>query len=184
MDSLGGSMLFKLFKIFLYLSTLTVGGGAAMIPVINKEVVEKYKLLTEDEFLDALGIAQSTPGVLGCNISIIVGYKIYGILGALVCLFCSILPAFLSILIISIYFKDISSNYYIEKFFIAVKPALIAVLASAVVILGKKSKLKLPHYFVSFIVVILVSYFKISPFIVIFLGGLIYVIFIKFLSKE
>ena len=143
-------MLFKLFKIFLYLSTLTVGGGAAMIPVINREIVEKNKFMTEEEFLDALGIAQSTPGVLGCNISIIVGYKLCGFKGAVVCLFCSILPAFLSILIISAYFKDMNSNYYIEKFFIAVKPALVAVLASAVVILGKKSKLKKQQYVITF----------------------------------
>lgn len=176
-------MLFKLFKIFIYLSTLTVGGGAAMIPTINKEVVEKHKLMTEDEFLDALGIAQSTPGVLGCNISIIVGYKIAGILGALVCLFCSIFPAFISILLISIYFKDISSNYYVNKFFIAVKPALVAVLASAVVILGKKTKLNYKQYILSAVVVLSVMYFKISPFILIFIGGFSFV-FYKILKNK
>ena len=69
-------MLFQLFKTFLWISTLTVGGGAAMIPIINKEIVEKRKYMTQEEFLDALGIAQSIPGVLGCNISIIVGYKL------------------------------------------------------------------------------------------------------------
>lgn len=176
-------MLFKLFKIFIYLSTLTVGGGAAMIPTINKEVVEKHKLMTEDEFLDALGIAQSTPGVLGCNISIIVGYKIAGIKGAVVCLFCSIFPAFISILLISIYFKDISKNYYVSKFFFAVKPALAAVLASAVVILGKKTKLNGYQYILSGIVVIFVMYFKISPFILIFLGGFGYILYSKFLKN-
>lgn len=176
-------MLFKLFKIFIYLSTLSVGGGAAMIPLINKELVEKNKFMTESEFLDALGIAQSTPGVLGCNISIIVGYKICGVKGAIVCLFCSILPAFLSILLISLFFKDIAKNYYVNKFFIAVKPALVAVLASAFVILGKKSKLKYYNYITSIIVVILVAYFKISPFIVIFLGGFGYVLYFKFFHK-
>lgn len=177
-------MLFKLFKIFIYLSTLTVGGGAAMIPIINKELVEKNKFMTEEEFLDALGIAQSTPGVLGCNISIIVGYKICGIKGAIVCLFCSIFPAFFSILIISLFFKDIAKNYYVNKFFIAVKPALVAVLASAFVILGKKSKLKYYHYITSIIVVILVFYFKVSPFIVIFLGGLGYILYFKIFNKD
>ena len=174
-------MLFQLFKTFLWISTLTVGGGAAMIPVINKEIVEKKKYMTQEEFLDALGIAQSVPGVLGCNISIIVGYKIKGLAGALVCLFCSILPAFLSILLIAIFFKDMNENYYVSKFFIAVKPALVAVLASAVVILGKKTRLKRKHYVISLLVLILVSYFKISPFLVIFLGGFGYVLYCKFL---
>lgn len=172
-------MLFKLFKIFLWISTFTVGGGAAMIPTISKEIVDKHKLMSEDEFLDALGIAQSTPGVLGCNISIIVGYKIAGFLGAIVCLICSILPAFLSILLISIYFKDINENLDVKKFFIAVKPALVAVLASAVVILGKKTKLNYFQYFIAFLVVISVMYFKISPFILIFLGGFGYVLYSK-----
>lgn len=174
-------MLFQLFKTFLWISTLTVGGGAAMIPVINKEIVEKRKYMTQEEFLDALGIAQSVPGVLGCNISIIVGYKLKGLAGALVCLFCSIFPAFLSILIIAIFFKDMSANYYVSKFFVAVKPALIAVLASAVIILGKKTKSQAIHYLISFIVLVLVSYFKISPFLVIFLGGFGYVLYCKYL---
>ena len=174
-------MLFKLFKIFLNISTLTVGGGDTMIPVINKEVVEKHKFLTEEEFLDALGIAQSVPGVLGCNISVIVGYKIRGFAGALLCLFCSILPAFLSIIMISVFFKSMSANYYVSKFFVAVKPALVGVLASAVFILGRKTKLKGSHYIISAIVVLLVSYFKVSPFIIIFLGGFGYVFYCKFL---
>ena len=163
-------MLFQLFKTFLWISTLTVGGGAAMIPVINKEIVEKKQYMTQEEFLDALGIAQSVPGVLGCNISIIVGYKIKGIKGA--------------ILLIAIFFKDMSTNYYVNKFFIAVKPALVAVLASAVVILGKKTQLKAFHYVIGLVVLILVSYFKISPFLVIFFGGFGYVLYCKFLVDK
>ena len=177
-------MLFQLFKTFLWISTLTVGGGAAMIPVINKEIVEKKQYMTQEEFLDALGIAQSVPGVLGCNISIIVGYKIKGIKGAIVCLICSILPAFLSILLIAIFFKDMSTNYYVNKFFIAVKPALVAVLASAVVILGKKTQLKAFHYVIGLVVLILVSYFKISPFLVIFFGGFGYILYCKYLVDK
>ena len=169
-------MLFQLFKTFLWISTLTVGGGAAMIPVINKEIVEKKQYMTQEEFLDALGIAQSVPGVLGCNISIIVGYKIKGIKGAIVCLICSIL--------IAIFFKEMSTNYYVKKFFIAVKPALVAVLASAVVILGKKTQLKAFHYVIGLVVLILVSYFKISPFLVIFFGGFGYVLYCKFLVDK
>ena len=92
-----------------------------------------------------------------------------------------IFPAFLSILIIAIFFKDMSANYYVSKFFVAVKPALIAVLASAVIILGKKTKSQAIHYLISFIVLILVSYFKISPFLVIFLGGFGYVLYCKYL---
>ena len=74
-----------------------------------------------------------------------------------------------------------SANYYVSKFFVAVKPALIAVLASAVIILGKKTKSQAIHYLISLIVLILVSYFKISPFLVIFLGGFGYVLYCKFL---
>ena len=74
-----------------------------------------------------------------------------------------------------------NENYYVSKFFIAVKPALVAVLASAVVILGKKTRLKRKHYVISLLVLILVSYFKISPFLVILFGGLGYVLYCKFL---
>ena len=68
-------MLFQLFKTFLWISTLTVGGGAAMIPVINKEIVEKKQYMTQEEFLDALGIAQSVPGVLGCILVLLLDIK-------------------------------------------------------------------------------------------------------------
>jgi len=74
-----------------------------------------------------------------------------------------------------------STNHYVSKFFVAVKPALVAVLASAVIILGKKTRSKAVHYLISLIVLILVSYFKLSPFLVIFLGGFGYVLYCKFL---
>ncbi len=167
-------MLFVLFRSFLYVSALTVGGGAAMIPVIHRELVEKHQFLTEEEFLDALGVAQSTPGVLGCNISIIVGYKIAGLWGAIVCVLCAMFPAYLSILLISYFFEGMSAHPYVQKFFVAVKPAVVAVLASAVVMLAQKSKIKGNQYLVSVAVVLAVSFLGISPFVVIFAVGLVH----------
>lgn len=165
-----------LAKIFLYVSAFTVGGGAAMIPVLHRELVEKHALLTEDEFLDALGVAQSTPGVLGCNISIIAGYKIAGVAGACISVISAMLPAFVSILIISYFFQGLNAQPAVQKFFVAVKPAVVAVLATAVVLLAEKSKLHSKQYLLSILVVVCVSFLHISPFVVILVIGLIHVV--------
>ena len=91
----------KLFLTFVKIGTFTFGGGYAMVPLIEDELVHKQNLLTQEEFIDYLSIAQSFPGVLAVNISVLLGYKLYKIPGVIVCTLGSILSAFVIVLAFS-----------------------------------------------------------------------------------
>jgi len=87
--------LWELFSSFARIGGFTFGGGYAMLPMLQKEVVEKRQWATEDEMLDLIAIAQSAPGAIAVNGAIVVGYKLAGISGALVAIIATILPPFL-----------------------------------------------------------------------------------------
>ena len=82
------------FNTFFHIGIFTLGGGYAMIPLIEEEVVNKKQWVSKDEFLDLIAIAQSCPGVFAINISIFIGYKLRKIRGALATAFGTALPSF------------------------------------------------------------------------------------------
>lgn len=84
----------ELFWAFFKIGAFTLGGGYAMIPMMQDEIVSKKKWLTDEEFLDALAIAQSSPGVLAVNTSIMTGYRISGALGIAAAVLGAVLPSF------------------------------------------------------------------------------------------
>ena len=98
--------LIELFISIFKIGAFTFGGGYAMIPLIEEEVVNNKGWLSKEEFVDILIVAQSLPGALAVNTSIFLGYKISGILGAITTLIAVILPSFFIILIIAIFFMQ------------------------------------------------------------------------------
>ena len=107
----------KLFMAFLKIGAFTFGGGWAMIPLIEREVVDKQKWITREDFVDALAIAQSLPGILAVNISILVGNRLRGFKGSLIATLGTILPSFLIILAIAIWFVQSYDNPVVERVF-------------------------------------------------------------------
>ena len=90
-------MLFQLFYIFFKIGAFTIGGGYAMIPLIEAEIVTKKGWVAKEDFLDLLAIAQSAPGVFAVNIAIFIGYRLRGVRGCIVTALGAILPSFLII---------------------------------------------------------------------------------------
>ena len=99
----------ELFSIFFKIGLFTIGGGYAMIPLIEEEVVKKHRWITHEEFADLLAIAQSLPGVFAVNMAIFIGNKLYGSKGSVCATLGSVLPSFLIILLIALFFH-ISRN--------------------------------------------------------------------------
>ena len=95
-------MYWKLFYTFFKIGAFTFGGGWAMISIIEKEVVDKHKWLNKNEFLDALAISQSLPGILAVNISILTGNKLKGVRGSIAATLGTVLPSFILILLIAL----------------------------------------------------------------------------------
>ena len=115
-------MYWTLFLTFVKIGTFTIGGGYAMLPLIQREVVDKGWLSKED-FIDLFSVAQSLPGIFAVNISIFVGYKLKKVPGGIVCALGSILPSFFIILAIALFFTHVQDNIWVEKAFKGLRPA-------------------------------------------------------------
>lgn len=122
----------SLFGIFFKIGAFTIGGGYAMVPLIENEIVTKHGWMSREEFLDLLAISQSAPGVLAVNMAIFVGYKIYGVRGSLISALGCVLPSFLIILSIALFFQAFKDNAVVERIFKGIRPAVVALIASPV----------------------------------------------------
>jgi chromate transporter len=131
-------VLADLFLTFFKIGAFTIGGGLAMLPIIEREIVDKKQYINKEEIVDAFAVAQSLPGIVAINSAIYVGYRIAGVIGALATALGVILPSFISIIIIAMLFTSISGNLYVEKALTGVKAGVAGIIAVAVVNLGKK----------------------------------------------
>ena len=119
-----------LFLEFLKIGLFTFGGGYAMIPLI-KEVVLKHGWLSEEQFLNMIGISEVTPGPIAINMATYVGSTQGGILGAVLCTLGVVLPAFIIMLLISILLKKVIKNKYVQSSLNGIKFVAVALIASS-----------------------------------------------------
>lgn len=104
------SMLAELFMVFFKLGTFTIGGGIAMLPLLQNAMIEEKKWFTEEEFVDLVAVCQSLPGVVAVNMATYVGYRKKGLLGSLVATLSVVMPSFIIILIIAVFMSSIRDN--------------------------------------------------------------------------
>ena len=137
----------KLFISTFLISAFTVGGGFVLIPLMKAKFVDEYGWLKENEALDLVSIAQSAPGVMAANSSIIMGYRMGGFLGSLTALLATILPPLITLTIISFFYDAVASNPYVRMFLKGMQCGVTAILIKVVVDLvvkQVKKKLALP----------------------------------------
>lgn len=132
-----------LFLTFLKVGALTFGGGYAMIPIINKEVVEKRKWLLQSEIIDILAISESTPGPIAINTATYVGYRVAGFWGSLAATLGLVFPSYVIISIISFFYSDFMKISIIQSAFKGIRAGVVILLINAVIKLGKSIKLDL-----------------------------------------
>ena len=152
----------ELFLIFFKIGAFCFGGGLAMLPLIQKEVVDRKKWISDEEIVDAFAISQSLPGVIAVNSAAIVGKKVLGFWGALVATIGVILPAFISIIIVVTLLSGFNGNPYVQKIFTGIKAASAALILLVAIKLGKsavKGKLGLLIAAVSFVLIVVFNVF-------------------------
>ena len=159
--------LFEMFITFFKIGAFTLGGGYAMLPIIQKEVVGKKKWIGEDEFLDMVVISQSAPGPLAVNISAFVGEKLNGVMGLIVATLGAILPSFIIIILVASIFLGIESNPIVQRVFQGIRPAVVALIAVPVISMGKTANVNKKNFIVPLLAAVLVALFKITPIYVI-----------------
>lgn len=171
-------ILWPLFLTFLKIGAFTFGGGWAMISIIKREIVEKHRWIEGSEFLDLLALAQSMPGILAVNISVVVGDKLRSLRGSLAAAAGTILPSFLIILLIAIFLTPdlITNNPTVAAIFRGIRPAVVALIIAPVITSAKAAKISWSTAWIPVIVALLI-WSKIpivsNPILFICIGGLI-----------
>ena len=166
-------ILFDLFYTFFKIGLFTIGGGYAMIPLIEEEVVEIHTWLSLEELMDVLAIAEMTPGPIAVNTATFVGYRLAKIPGALVGTLGVILPSLLIITIIAALFAqtNVAEIPRVKGAFLALRPAVIGLIASAVFKLGSKGIIDLRTGIITVIVFAIFTFSNIHPIYVLLLTG-------------
>lgn len=167
----------ELFKTFFKIGAFTLGGGYAMIPIIQTEVVDKHRWVEKEEFLDLIAIAQSCPGVFAINISIFIGYKLRKLEGALCATAGTALPSFLIILAIALFFHHFMEVGWIAAMFRGIRPAVVALIAVPTFNMARSAKIGLTNCWIPIVTALLIWAMGVNPIYIIIaaaLGGYLF----------
>ena len=170
------------FKTFFRIGIFTLGGGYAMIPMIEAEVVDKHKWVSKEEFLDLIAIAQSCPGVFAINMSTFIGYKLRSTRGAISCTLGTALPSFFIILMIAMFFHRFEDNPVVAAIFRGIRPAVVALIAVPTFNLAKSAKISWVNCWIPIAGALLICLLGVSPIYIILaagIGGYVYGKYIK-----
>ena len=157
----------KLFITFFKIGLFTIGGGYAMIPLIERDVVERNRWVSKEEFLVLLAVAQAAPGVFAVNISIFIGYKLRGVWGSIVAAIGNVLPSVLIILAIAFFFSSFSDNRVVNNIFMGLRPAVVALIAAPVFSVAKSARIGWTNVWIPVLSALLIVCFGGSPIYII-----------------
>ena len=160
-------LLFKLFLTFFKIGAFTFGGGYAMIPLIQKETVETNKWISDDDILEIIAIAESTPGPIAINSATFVGYKVCGFWGSFFATLGVVLPSFIIILMISYVLREFQDIKAVKYAFNGIRAGVLALLIKAIISMYKKVQKNLVSYIVMAFSFIIVAFFDINVLFVI-----------------
>ena len=134
-------MFWQLFYTYLKIGTFTLGGGYAMLPLIQREVVDRKGWIDEEEFLNMIALAQAAPGLIAVNSAIFIGWRVGGWRGVCGAVLGAVLPSFLIILAIAIVFQEWKEYPAVEAAFKGIRPAVVALIAAPLFKMAKSAKI-------------------------------------------
>ncbi|MFA9398704.1 MAG: chromate transporter [Clostridiaceae bacterium] len=155
--------LWQLFSTFFRIGAFTFGGGYAMLPILQREIVEEKKWATDEEVLDYYAIGQSTPGIIAINTATFVGYKVAGISGALVATIGMVVPSLIIIISIFSFFKQFENSPIVQSAFKGISSAVVALLIYSIYKMASKSILDYIGYIIFIFSFIFIAFTSYSP---------------------
>ena len=164
--------LFDLFWTFCKIGALTFGGGYAMLPLIQREVVENKKWSTEKEILDYYAVGQCTPGVIAVNTATFIGFKLRGIVGGIIATLGVIFPSLIIILIIASFLQNFADMAIVQSAFAGIRVAVVALIITTVIKLLKSSIKDYLGVIIAIIAFIISAFIGLSPVYVVIAAGL------------
>lgn len=176
----------ELFFTFLRVNAFTFGGGYTIVAILRDEFVDKKKLFSNEDMLDMTALAQSAPGAMAINTSMLVGYRLRGFVGALVCLLASVLPSLVIITIISKFYQAFRDNYYVAAALRGMSGVISAVLIITTINMARSAMKKHPIFSLSIMVLAFVAsfVFDISTIVIILVFGLVSLLVFSHISEE
>lgn len=165
--------LFELYAAFFRIGLFTFGGGYAMLPMLTKEVVEKYHWATEAELMDYYAIGQCTPGVLAVNTATFVGYKYKGVLGGIIATLGVVTPSIIIITVIASFLKNFADLEIVKHAFNGIRAAVVVLILNAIVKLAKKSLIDKICIGICILILVLSMTTSFSPAVFVILAGFI-----------
>jgi len=165
-------VILELFSIFFYVAIFTVGGGVAMIPVLERIMVEKKKYLEEKEFLEYFSLTQILPGSMMCHISVFIGYRIAKFLGALVSVIAIIIPPLTIITLIAMFYNKFIEFAFVKKLMLGILAGVVGEVSGIILNMSKRIKFNAFKIFLFLFSFVLMFVFHINPIYVIIIGGL------------
>lgn len=162
--------LLSLYLTFFRIGLMTFGGGYAILPILQKEIVEKNAWCNEDEILDYFAVGQCTPGIIAVNTSTFVGYKCRGILGGIIATLGFVTPSIIIIIALASVLASCKDRPLIMHAFAGVRVAVCALITTSVIKLAKKSLVDVPTIILSALTLVLMVAFSPSPIIFVAVG--------------
>lgn len=162
--------LFKLFRTFASIGVITFGGGYAMLPFLEREVVQKNKWADDTEILDYYSLSQCTPGIIAVNVSTFIGYKERGVKGAIAATLGMVFPSLVIITAIAAVLINFQDNQYVSMAFSGIRVTVCAMITNSIIKLSKKSIVDKTT--IAIFIAILISLFllKVSTILVVLIG--------------
>ena len=177
--------LIRLFFIYVKIGTILLGGGFVILPIITSEFCEKRKLIDNDEIVDYFALSQSLPGIIAANMSVFIGYKLRGVLGAVVAMAGIVFVPFWTIILLAFCINSFVNNDLVQSIFWGVGIGVIALITLTVKEIFQKSKKDLFFYLIFLLTICSLLFLKLSPVQVIVIYTILGIIFKHFFcSKE
>ena len=164
-------MLLKFFITCNKIGAFTLGGGYAMIPIMEQEFVDKNHWMERQEFMDIMVVAQTTPGIFSIDMASHIGYKLRGVWGGIVGALGIALPSILAIIVIAMFFRTFKDNPWVMKFFCGVRPAVVALIAAPCFKMAKTANISLRNAWIPVVCCALIALLGVSPIWIIITAG-------------
>ena len=165
-------MLLKFFITCNKIGAFTLGGGYAMIPIMEREFVDKNHWMNRQEFMDIMVVAQTTPGIFSIDMASHIGYKLKGVWGGIVGAMGIALPSIVAITLIAMFFQNFKDNIYVNKFFCGVRPAVVALIAAPCFKMAKTADITWSSSWIPVVSCLLIWLLGVSPIWVILAAGI------------
>ena len=165
-------MLVKFFLTCNKIGAFTLGGGYAMIPIMEQEFVDKNQWMDKQEFMDIMVVAQTTPGIFAIDMASHIGYKLKGVWGGIVGAIGIALPSIIAILIIAMFFQQFKDNEWVARVFRGIRPAVVALIAAPVFRMAKSARVTRHTVWIPVAAALLIWLAGVSPIYIILVAGL------------